>query len=69
MLCPHSVPGSVLGARNTGVKNTETGANRSSGEWDQSSGEWLGPDKSFPSCNLLRLSVTLRIKFKLLGPS
>lgn len=67
MPCPHSVPGSVLGARNTVVNNTETGANRSvCGTRAQ---EWLGPDKSLLSYNLLRLSVTLRIKFKLPGPS
>lgn len=33
--------------------------------WDQSSGEWPGPDKSLPFNNLLRFSITRRIKFKL----
>lgn len=66
MPCPHYVPGSVLGARNTAVNGMDTGARRSS---PQSSGEWPGPDNSLPFYQLLRIPITLRIKFKLLGPS
>lgn len=37
--------------------------------WGQSSGQRPGPDKSLPFNNLLRFSITLRIKFKFLNPS
>lgn len=53
----------VLGARNTVVTGMDTGAHRSC---LQSSGEWPGPDKSLPIHKILRVPITVGIKFKLL---